>query len=86
MQSLFIETNGAPNAFTDPEVLLSASKSTEPDGLEVGNDNFGVDVESGRERFQRAKRANYVELLSKGYFCKVSSTNVFRVVLGQTPM
>src|SRR5262249_5438846 len=56
--------------YTDPEVLLSASKSTEPDGLEFGSDNFGVDVESGWERFRRAKRANYFELLPRGVFVR----------------
>jgi hypothetical protein len=68
-QSLLLkQTVASSQASTDPEVLLSASKSTELDGLEVGN--FGVDVESGWERFRRAKRANYVELLSRGVFVR----------------
>jgi hypothetical protein len=65
---LLKQTVASSQASTDPEVLLSAPKSTEPDGLEVGNDYFGVDDESGWERFRRAKRANYVELLSRGVF------------------
>src|SRR5262249_49951609 len=65
-QSLLLkQTVASSQVSTDPEVLLSASQSNEPDGLEVGNDNFGVDVESGWERFRKAKRANYVELLSR---------------------
>src|SRR5215468_9454403 len=76
----FVEqTVASSQASTDPEVLLSASKSTEPDGLEVGNDNFGVDAESGWERFRRAKRANYVELLSRGVFVRYSLTTLERI-------
>src|SRR5215469_11477270 len=79
-QSLLLkQTVASSQASTGPEVLLSASKSTEPDGLEVGNDNFGVDVESGWERFRRAKRANYVELLSRGVFVRYSLTTLERI-------
>jgi hypothetical protein len=56
-QSLLLkQTVASSQASTDPAVLLSASKSTEPDGMEVGNDHFGGDVENGWERFRRAKR------------------------------
>src|SRR5262249_1597447 len=83
---LLKQTVANSQASTDPEVLLSASKSTEPDGLEVENDNFGVDVEKRLGTLSAGKASELRQTLVQGCSRQVSSTNVSRVVLGQTPM